>query len=446
MELNLMKTVHYSYFLACLYFIFPTSAVAKTDVNIQLNKSAETLTLIYTTDTLAQKIAFVSNPNDSRTKRWEPVNNEFEVIYEDHQEFIQRIDGKAFNYVQLSLTPTYKHLPKAYAPFAPFSDGGVLIHTGRLFACIDLCSDDANGWRIKIEVKDNTHFIANGKVNHQPASWLGYDDGQYVYIGQQKPIDEPTFLAIIDQGLPEKMKIELSQSLPKTMTFFESRLGENSSSVKPMLFASYSNEKGKDIQGGVLPNQVFIHWDMDNLDEKLKEKNFINRTLWMFAHEASHFYQDSALLVSDKSESWIHEGNAEWLSAIALREFYPEIIEPFISKKLNQAKSDCANALTKYSLEDAARKGNYRAYYQCGIIIHSLIDKKTRELSKGKKSIFNVWNDFKEQGKNKGKTGAVGFWAVTEKYISSDMLQGLRNLTTDKLADPENHINRLESL
>jgi len=136
MELNSMKTVHYSYFLACLYFIFPTSAFAKADVNIQLNKSADTLSLIYTTDTPAQKIAFVSSPNDSRTKRWKPVNNEFEVVYENHKEFIQRIDGKTFNHVQLSLTPTYKHLPKSYAPIAPFSDGGVLIHTGRLFACI----------------------------------------------------------------------------------------------------------------------------------------------------------------------------------------------------------------------------------------------------------------------------------------------------------------------
>lgn len=441
-----MKAVHYFSFFTCLYFLFQTGAFAKADVNIQLNKSVETLSLIYTTGTPAQKIAFVNSPNDSRTKRWKPVNNEFEVVYEKHQEFIQRIDGKTFNHVQLSLTPTYKHLPKSYAPIAPFSDGGVLIHTGRLFACIDLCSDDDNGWKIKIEVKGNTHFIANGKVNYQSENWLGYDDGQYVYIGQQKPIDEPTFLAMIDHGLPEKMKMELSQSLPKTMTFFESRLGENSSSVKPILFASYSNKKGKDIQGGVLPNQVFIHWDMDNLNEKLKEENFINRTLWMFAHEASHFYQDSASLVSDKSESWIHEGNAEWLSAIALREFYPEIIESFISKKLNQAKTGCVNALTKYSLVDAAKKGNYRAYYQCGIIIHSLIDKNTRELSKGKHSIFDVWNNFKEQGRNADKTGAEGFWSATEKYISREMLQGLRNLTTDKLAAPENYIDRLESL
>ncbi len=94
-----MKAVHYFSFFACLYFLFQTSAFAKADVNIQINKSVETLSLIYTTSTPAQKIAFVNSPNDSRTKRWKPVNNEFEVVYEKHQEFIQRIDGKAFNHV-----------------------------------------------------------------------------------------------------------------------------------------------------------------------------------------------------------------------------------------------------------------------------------------------------------------------------------------------------------
>jgi hypothetical protein len=95
---------------------------------------------------------------------------------------------------------------------------------------------------------------------------------------------------MIDTALPEEIKVKLNQSLPKIMAFFGSNLGEYNSHVKPMLFASYSNTSGKDIQGGVLPNQVFIHWDMDNLNDRLKDKDFIFATLWMFAHEASHFY------------------------------------------------------------------------------------------------------------------------------------------------------------
>ena len=34
------------------------------------------------------------------------------------------------------MSPTYSRLPKDYAPFSPFGDGGMLFHTGRLFACV----------------------------------------------------------------------------------------------------------------------------------------------------------------------------------------------------------------------------------------------------------------------------------------------------------------------
>jgi predicted metalloprotease with PDZ domain len=132
------------------------------------------------------------------------------------------------------------------------------------------------------------------------------------------------------------------------------------------------------------------------------------------------------------------------LAAIALREFYPEIIEPFIEKKLSEARANCATALARYSLVDSAENGEYRPYYQCGIIIHSLIDKKTRELSQGKYSIFSVWNDFKKQDGSTGKKGAEGFWSATEKYIPHDMLQSLQQLTRDDLETPENYIEQLE--
>ena len=423
---------------------FQMAVFAKQNVDIHVTKTTDSWHLTYTTDTFVNRIAFISNPDDSRSKRWKPISNEFEIIYHKSAEFIQKKDGEAFNLVELSLTPTYVQLPKAYAPFAPYSDGGALIHTGRLFACIDVCADEANGWQLTIKVEDEAHIIANGNIYNKSASWLGYDDGQYVYIGQQVPINEPAFIALVDTKLPDDIKVELNQSLPKIMDFFASNLGVHSSKIKPMLFASYSNTPGKDIQGGTLPNQVFIHWDMDNLNDRLKDKDFISDTLWMFAHEASHFFQDSSALINDKSESWIHEGNAEWLAAIALREFYPDIIEPFIEKKLNEARTKCANALARFSLVDAAKNGAYRAYYQCGMIIHSLVDKKARELSQGKYSIFNIWSDFKEQGGSIGKTGAKGFWSAAEKYISDDLNQSLRQLTTDELANPTDYIRQLE--
>ena len=441
-----MRTACLSVFIVALYLYISTNAFATARVNIHLNKTSDEWLIAYSASTPTQKIAFLSTPSEARTTRWRPVNTAFEVVFEDHQELIRRKDGLVFDYVQLSLTPTYTHLPKAYAPFAPFSDGGALIHTGRLFACLDFCSDDANGWKITVEVEENSHFIANGKINYQSASWLGYNDGQYVYIGEQMPIDEPTFMALIDTELPHDIKVEINHTLPKLMAFFESKLGQHNNDVKPMLFASYSNTPGTDTQGGVLPNQVFIHWDMDNLDERLQNKNFIPTTLWMFAHEAAHFFQDSKSLVNNKSASWIHEGNAEWLAALALREFSPETIEPFIENKMNEAKKGCAKALVNYPLIDAAKHGQYRAYYQCGMLIHSLIDLKARELSQGKYSIFDIWNNFKQQSLRTGTNGAKGFWLAAEPYIPSDMLKKLKRLTTDKITSPAIYIEQLESL
>ena len=70
------------------------------------------------------------NPDDSRTNRWTPVDDDFKVIVENDEEFIVRIDGDEFTEVTLMLTPTYRHLPKDYGPFSPFSDGGTLFHSG----------------------------------------------------------------------------------------------------------------------------------------------------------------------------------------------------------------------------------------------------------------------------------------------------------------------------
>jgi hypothetical protein len=447
MRFNSLKGLFYLGFIICIVVFFQRTAFAEADVDISIKKAKGIWLLTYSTQVPAKRIAFVSNPDDSRTVRWAPVSDAFELVYNQEQEYVQRKDGGVFKRVSLQLTPTYTALPKAYAPFAPYSDGGVLIHTGRLFACANQCVDDANGWSIDIQVEGNEQIIANGHLTNQESSWIGYDSGQYVYVGQQKPIETHSFLALIDNGLPDKIKTALNEALPKAMMFFEAHLGVASSAVKPMLFASYSNKPGKDIQGGTLPNQVFIHWDVDNLEERLNKSDFVHDTLWTFAHEAAHFYQWSSLLINDKSESWLHEGNAERLAALALLDLYPtKVMKRFVDDSLNDAKSRCIVALKKHALINASEHGDYRAYYQCGFVIHSLIDKKARELSDGQYSIFTVWKDFRKQAVDSGKSGSITFWQAAERYISPDLLIGLQQLVSHRLDNPEEYIERLVKL
>ncbi len=99
----------------------------------------------YSTDMPVNKIVFMRNPDTSRTSRWSPLDKEMMLaVDEKGAEYIARKDGNAFDQVSLSLTPSYTHLTKDYAPFSPFSDGGHLSHSGRYFACVNTCENVKN--------------------------------------------------------------------------------------------------------------------------------------------------------------------------------------------------------------------------------------------------------------------------------------------------------------
>ena len=85
------------------------------------------------------KLEFKSSPDDSRGRTWLPDQG-FEIVTTDRGEVARRKDGAQFRTVRFRMSPTYSYLPKEYAPFSPFGDGGMLFHTGRFFACPDRCS------------------------------------------------------------------------------------------------------------------------------------------------------------------------------------------------------------------------------------------------------------------------------------------------------------------
>ena len=134
-------------------------------VDVSIVKSKEDKwTLTYQTAKPTARLGFIRNPDSSRIERWQPKTPGFELVSIDEQEYLIKTDGTNFTEVSLQLTPTYKHLSKDYAPFSPYSEAGLLIYTGRLFACIDTCNDDVNQWRFSMQVPEDEHMIVNGKV------------------------------------------------------------------------------------------------------------------------------------------------------------------------------------------------------------------------------------------------------------------------------------------
>ena len=252
-----MKKLLASVFLSLLCSVALANGSSGVDINIVKSELGK-WTLSYKAAHEVNRLGFVRNPDQSRIERWQPVSDEFSIRYIAGKEYILRKDGNSFSQVQLTLTPTYKHLSKDYGPFSPFSDGGILVYSGRLFACMEACDASINSWNISLTVPDDEHIIVNGKVHSSFAKWQDNDSGKNVYIGKQKPILTDSVIAVIDSGLPKEIKVSLNEDIPKLMSYFEKRLGKLGGS-KPTLFASYANIDGTSSQGGTLPNQIFMH-------------------------------------------------------------------------------------------------------------------------------------------------------------------------------------------
>ena len=418
-------------------FFVQASAVNHVNTVITKTENGQWL-LHYRTEQAANRIAFVSNPDSSRSMRWQPLNSEFEIILENEKEVIVRKDGKPFKEVKFSLMPTYTLLAKDYAPFSPFSDGGVAFYSGRFFACANVCDKDVSSWTFTLKIPADNHLILDGKLYKNKTTWLD-NSGKSIYVGQQLPLETPAFIAVIDKGLPSAIKTALNQDIPKMMRYLERKLGSLQSESKPTLFASYAKVDGKYSQGGVLKNQIFIHWNIDTLEQSLKENdNFVNETLWFFAHEAAHLFQKGTvpLLAEDVNQSWLHEGHADTLAADVLITLYPEA-KPYVETRRAQMKQQCFIQLKSFALINAAENGQFRAHYNCGVYIYSQLNAAMRTLKHSNADEYLVWNTFKTSVEGGAEPGQETFLDVvgrlTDETFSNKVRQFIskRNPTID---------------
>ncbi len=181
-----------------LQLIFMSSVNAGQQVDTHLRKLSDGIwTVEYRTADPVKRLGFRRNPDQSRMERWQPGSDDFEIVYVDNDdsddgaggEYIVRKNRKKFSQVTFTLTPTYRHLSKDYAPFSPFSNGGLLFHSGRFFACVDDCNDSENDWKMALTVPVDEHIVLNGEVLRGSVEWHDKDSGRSIYVGEQALIE-----------------------------------------------------------------------------------------------------------------------------------------------------------------------------------------------------------------------------------------------------------------
>lgn len=342
-----------------------------------------------------QRMVFVSSTDDSRSARWHPVDSNFEFVFESAKnvQSVQRKDGKAFQQVRFSMTPSYVRLPKDYAPFSPFSDGSIAWHTGRFTVCIEPCQRPYQQ-HFRMQALPTDHIVLPGLHTLAQARWSeSSDQGQIVYVGSLQDAQLPV-TQIIDPGLPQALSEQLNKQLPLANTYFAGKLGKLPSA--PMVLASYGQTTSENYgnQGGVLGDQLFVHWYGNKLQDLIEmDDDFVADTVWFFAHEVAHSYQRG---VDIEDAAWIHEGMADWMAADYMR--HSSRYQGYVARRLVAANQQCLNKQTS----------KYRRQYACGMWLLLQIEQQHG-------SLYAIWSDF-AASQNAGQISEQDFWRSVAKF------------------------------
>lgn len=374
---------------------------------------------------------------DARGRRaagWRVVEPGLALTLEDGEEVLRRRDGGAFDRATLRVPPRYEVLDKDYAPFSPFSDGGVLIHTGRFFACAPRCDGaDAPAWRFRVRAPAGQSLLHAGRAQGRRAAFVERDSGSKLYVGPGRVLETPHLLAVLDPALPATTLGMLEQLLPRLLDYYAARLG--ALPAKPMLFASYDAAHaggGYGHQGGTLPGQVFMHFygrlpaDRDLRQDAAQLRAF-------FAHEAAHLFQH--VTADDPDDAWLHEGGAEAFAVLALRAL-GELDEAQAGAQRRAAWRECAAGLAGIALRESAARGAFGNYYRCGLLMQLAVDAAARRASGGRCDGFCVWRAFQARRDAGAPFDAETYFDAVAASADARTAAFLRRAAAERLEAP----------
>lgn len=399
----------------------------------------------YTLARPAKALHFAPHLDGYRRNDWQPLPGEFRWVREGDGERIERTDGKPFTRLGLDIRTRYRSLEKSYAPFSPFSDGGLLIYSGHFQACTALPCEGTEPLAVTIAAQGAVIGIG-GKRTADAAAFVTREEGTNVYIGNAAPVATSGFLAIVDPALQPVLRDHLPGSLPQSMRDFAGIYGPLT--ITPELYVSLDPQPpkgtGLSSQGGTLPGQVFIHLYGDGWRKPIRLDDVLWLD-WFFAHEAAHFFQRAGTrdIIGPDSQGWIHEGGADAMAALVLRG-RSEALRAYVDGRMTEARTACAKGLSEVALSAASRAGRFDLHYQCGLLIGLAIDADVRRGSGGAKGLHDVNRRFFATVRaGTPWTGASFLNAARQSGVSAPTLAAITAITRQKLADPAGQIDAM---
>lgn len=381
------------------------------------------------------ELVFVRPSNGGRAARVVVEQLAFEFIEDGDREIIRRRDGQPFDSVSLTEPTSYDRPAKGYLPFSVFGDGGLLVYTGRFHACAEKCGRDREGdegpWRVVFDAGPEARLVANGEKRTGVVRFLDRADGVKIYLGDGDILEREDFLAVIDRALPADIRADLDDAFPAIMAFFAERLGRPK--ARATLFASYNTPgvvEGSSIKGGTLPNQVFMHFEGAQLPDFAASGEFAPFLKWFFAHEAAHLHQFGIDRQREQRDSWIHEGGADALAALALSEL-GLVDADYLSGRIDEKATACIKSLQAGSLRRADERGDFQVYYDCGMIFQ--LNAAAAMATRGSGDLFALWRGFSETVKGGAPWSAIVFTQLIENEAGPEAAAFARDVISARI-------------
>lgn len=407
------------------------SLAGKDLIHIYLTQiNAKKFEVTYTLDREVGSLYLQTTPDQSRAEFWKPKSSVFELTQLSGNDVIRRTDGKLFQAVSFFVDIVDISLPNYYRPFSPLytSENGLVVHTGQYFVCENDCANRPTAWSVEVAAaKKNIVHYQGASVSK--ASWIDMNDGRSFYVGDVSSIESENLVAIIDPGLPARLKSLLDTELPWLIDRLAEEFGELTRS-KPLVLATYNkgDPERSGFQGGVLNSTVSMHWWGLNLENRINE----NDELWFAAHEIAHFYQSQASAVDIDEVAWIHEGFAELMAADLLAQTNENLMT-YVQNRYRQASADCATGLAQTSIGRATQLKKFDLHYKCGLLLHRYIGQNATQ----KLTVFELWNRYRAAINLGMKPSKQTYLDVVKKVLPEEKFSVLQAVVGSEIATNE---------
>lgn len=333
--------------------------------------------------------------------------------------------------IELSFPVFTEHLPKEYELFREFTDGSVALYTGHLYVAPDVatCADaEAFVERVALVPDADENIVVQGRVHKGPTTWEDPGNGgTYVYFGRIEPLEREAITAIVDPGAPGWLVETMHARLPELFSHYAERFGEELP-WKPFVLFDFidSNRPGLSSGGGTLTGLVQLSSEGEGWHEQ--EAITTELMLNLLAHESVHLWNGQLHRGEPSSDAWMHEGSADAFANLMLRRM-GAVDDERLAERRSLALNGCARELRLGALDQAASRGRYDAYYDCGEMI-ALASVAALGDPGDDERLFDIWRRLFEAGERYTRedyfesVGALGgsadFVAELKRFIGAE--------------------------